>query len=64
MPYFIGISLLRYLLKSLQCESDNQDLISGAYSELEHVALDHMANGFSVERTERGPKNDNMMIQR
>ena len=64
MPYFIGISLLRYLLKSLQCESENQDLILGVYPELEHVELDHMANRFSVERTERGPKTNNVMIYR
>ena len=61
MPYVIGISLLSYLLKSLQSESDKHDLISGVYSELEHVELDHMANGFSIDRTERGPKNDSTM---
>ena len=64
MGYFIGISLLCPLPKSRQCESENQDLISGVYSELEHVELNLMADSFFVDRTERGPKNDKMMIQR
>jgi len=64
MPYFIGISPFRYLLKSRQCESDNQNLISDIYPQLEHIELAHMADRFSVDRTERAPKNDNMMIHR
>jgi hypothetical protein len=64
MPYFTGIILLRYLPKGLPCEGNNQDLISGFRPQLERVELAHMGDRYSVERTERGPKNDGMMFHR
>jgi hypothetical protein len=47
---------LCYHLKSLHCESDKKDLILGVYPELEQIELADMADRFSVDRTERGPK--------